>query len=115
MNADYAGIQNRNENYEAVVSSLESFRTKCNHPTMYTFFEPANVEYDHLLIELENWKNAWRDAGWKPFVLSLEDAQRHPDFDIFKDAFDNAVYQLAKYDRFCFYRWLAMAVSGGKS
>jgi len=53
------------------------------------------------------------NAGWKPIVLTLKDAKRHPLFLNFTKAFDEAKYPLSKYDQMCFYRWLAMAKVGG--
>ena len=82
-------------------------------PIIHTFFQPAYGKYDRLLVQVEVWKNAWEDAGWEPVVLSLEDAQRHSYFNRFKKAFDNAKLKVDDYNRMCFYRWLAMAASGG--
>jgi len=82
-------------------------------PIMHTFFEPLHKGNEKVLAELDNWKNAWSDAGWRPVVLTLADAERHHDYQKFHDEFENAEYKLDKYNRMCFYRWLAMAVAGG--
>lgn len=106
--ANDAGIT-RNGYYNAVKSSLASLSDKCGIPKMHTFFEPAYRKHDRLLTELEAWKKAWSNAGWKPVVLTMEDAKRHPNFERFNIAFEEAEYKTSKYDRMCFYRWLAMA------
>lgn len=80
-------------------------------PKMHTFFTPVSSNPDTSLLDA--WKKAWSDAGWEPVVLSLEDARRHPDYRRFIEAFEAAEYRLKDYDRMCFLRWLAMAMSGG--
>jgi len=82
-------------------------------PIIYTFFEPAYNQVDKLLEDVEIWKNIWRKAGWNAIALTLEDAKRHNSFEKFRDAFDNAEYKTNEYNRMCFYRWLAVAASGG--
>jgi len=82
-------------------------------PRMHTFFEPAYNQVEKLLEDLEVWKKSWREAGWNAIVLTLEDAKRHHSFEKFRDAFDNADYKTNEYNRMCFYRWLAVAASGG--
>jgi len=103
----------RKQYYDAVTSSLKTLTEKCTIPKMHTFFEPAYDKVGKLLEELEGWKKAWKDAGWRPVVLTMEDAKKHPDFKKFEKAFKSAEYKISKYDQMCFYRWLAMAVSGG--
>jgi len=109
-----AGIA-RSRYYHAVKSSLVSLKEKCERPKIYTFFEPAYAkkQIDRLLIELDGWKRVWKDAGWNPIVLTLEDAKLHPNFVKFNMAFDEAEYKTSQYDRMCFYRWLAMSAAGG--
>jgi len=80
-------------------------------PKMHTFFTPVSNSPDTALLEV--WKKSWSDAGWEPVVLTLEDARRHPDYKRFIEAFESAEYKLKDYDRMCFLRWLAMAMSGG--
>ena len=135
--AKRAGISRR-KYYDSVHSSLSSITSKCNNkimspstnkepaqvantiqlskkvkrPIMHTFFEPAYGK-DNLVVELNDWDKAWTDAGWKTSVLTLTDAQRHPYFKRFKRAFDNAKYKVDDCHRMHFYRWLAMAASGG--
>merc|ERR1712157_37359 len=77
------------------------------------FFEAAYNQVDRLLLELDEWKKAWFNAGWEPVILGLDDAKNHPYFKKFEKAFDNAQYPIPMYDRMCFYRWLAMSENGG--
>jgi len=94
---------------------LNFFRSKdeAKMPRMHTFFEPAYDNVEKQLEDLDVWKEVWRKAGWDTKVLKLEDAKRHPMFDKFREAFDNAEYKINEYNRMCFYRWLAIASSGG--
>jgi len=75
---------------------------------MHTFYEKVRSGEDDLL---EAWKEEWTIAGFEAKVLTLEDAKKHPFFpemeSIVKPMFPDG------YDAMCFYRWLAMAASGG--
>jgi len=82
-------------------------------PVMHTFFAPAYRRTDALEKDLLIWKQAWRGAYWNPVVLTLDDAKLHKDFEKFEEVFDSASFEIGKYDRMCFYRWLAMSAAGG--
>ena len=116
-NQEYRQEEQRYEIQSHTKRRVEVIGTKQNpsaeQPVMHTFFEPAYGKYDNLVVELGVWEKAWTDAGWKTSVLTLKDAQRHPYFKRFKRTFDNAKYKVDDYNRMCFYRWLAMAASGG--
>jgi len=77
-------------------------------PVMHTFYEKVTEGEDDLL---EVWKLEWSNAGFDYRVLTLEDAKKHPYYEemetIVTPLFGNG------YDSMCFYRWLAMAASGG--
>jgi len=79
-----------------------------DRPVMHTFYEKVRSGEDDLL---EAWKEEWTIAGFEAKVLTLEDSKKHFFFpvmeDIVKPMFDDG------YDAMCFYRWLAMAASGG--
>lgn len=94
-------------------ATRRSMSRNCKIPKIHTFFTPAFDNVDKWLMEVEQWKEAWQDAGWRPIVLTLEDAQRHPYFESFSTAFDAATFKISEYNRMCFYRWLAVAASGG--
>jgi len=79
-------------------------------PIIHTFYQATGVDTPIVQQELlDTWKNVWYDAGWEPVVLTLEDAMRHRHFEAFDKLFDQAEFKTNKYNRFCFYRWLAMA------
>ena len=77
-------------------------------PVMHTFYEKVSVGKDDLL---EVWKEELTNAGFEARVLTLKDAERHPYFKEMKSIV--APYFGNEYDAMCFYRWLAMAASGG--
>lgn len=111
--AKVAGIPRRKYYKEVMTSISSAHATSCGSPVMHTFFEPAFNKYDNLLVELGEWRKAWENAGWKTVVLTMKDAKRHPLFDKFRNAFDAAKSEVSEYNRMCFFRWLAMATSGG--
>jgi len=91
---------------------------KTGPKTMHTFFETvpswskseqaANV---HLL---RTWKKIWNTAGWKTSILSLADAQAHPDFKKLENIINTVPLGTNKiYDKMCYIRHLAMAQAGG--
>jgi len=77
-------------------------------PVMHTFYEKVSEGEDDLL---DVWKEEWTNAGFDYRVLTLDDAKKHPFYEemetIVTPLFGNG------YDSMCFYRWLAMAASGG--
>jgi len=91
-------------------------------PIMYTFFELkklkngdlANKEFQYHQSMIKTWATLWSEAGWEPRVLTLADAQKHPDY----SRFSKKLMQLEKYlfkesyNYMCFVRWLAMASHG---
>ena len=91
-------------------------------PVIYTFYSPKlNVKgekkddgYEHDKL-VHVWKTLWKEAGWDPKVLTLDDAKKHPDFVKYSDILLNSIYpHLCDqcYDTLCFLRWLAMAAHG---
>ena len=87
-------------------------------PVIHTFFEKVDQatgmtdEADRALIKA--WLDAWREAGWRPVVLTLEDARMHPDFEDLDRILGD--FPFGNYDRNCFIRWIAMGaphVNGG--
>jgi len=92
-------------------------------PVIYTFFQlkknPGGTpdeqgKFFHEAL-LDTWKEMWIEAGWEPRVLTLEDAQRHPDYEQYKSELigtsANNLFE-DSYDFMCFVRWLAMASHG---
>jgi len=79
-----------------------------HRPIMHTFYEKVNTGEDDLL---EAWKEEWDMAGFKTVVLNLEDAKKHPYFEEMEKVVEDLFFH--GYNKMCFYRWLAMAASGG--
>ena len=68
------------------------------------------------LIEL--WKKSWRNYGWNPIVLSLNDAQKHPRYkEIDLKNYSSNLYKYsineANYLEMCYSRWFAYGVEDG--
>lgn len=61
--------------------------------------------------ELQVWQEMWHAAGWDTKILTLADAQKHPDYKEFSDKLEKDIFKV--YDQLCFLRWLAMAANGG--
>jgi len=105
-----AGIT-RKKYDDAVESSLKAVKEKCYSPKIHIFFDPSSE--DNLNDDFDVWKKAWKDAGWQPIILTIDDAKQHPDFERFERAFLKAEYKASNFQQMRVYRWLAMAVSGG--
>jgi hypothetical protein len=86
-------------------------------PQIKTFFEPVPggccgaSEQAHLNL-LAAWEKSWQAKGWATRILTLEDAEKHPDFQKLKQILDDLGI-ITEYNKRCFYRWLAMADTGG--
>mmetsp|Transcript_2917 Transcript_2917/g.4724 ORF Transcript_2917/g.4724 Transcript_2917/m.4724 type:complete len:363 (+) Transcript_2917:43-1131(+) len=83
-------------------------------PIMYTYYEPATTDMtedaDNDL--LENWKNAWFDAGWQPKVLTEDDARKVPEYQELVDLVMDKKH-IGGYNMACYIRWIAMVSVGG--
>ncbi len=109
---DLESTDKKSEEFSGTDDSSKS--AKKPHPVMHTFFEPFHrvpgIEVSDPM--LERWKEEWQKAGWETVVLDLSDAESHPYFDTMREAVSE-VFKTDLYNRFCFYRHLAMANSGG--
>jgi len=78
-------------------------------PIMYTFYEKVGGVGEDDLIQV--WKDEWQAIGFDTQILTMEDAKKHPLY----DEMETAVRPIfgSSYNAFCFYRWLAMASTGG--
>ena len=102
------------------VTETEKKPTKV--PVIHTFYSPklrqSGVEADNAIEYtqlIHMWKTLWKESGWEPRVLDLEDAKKHPDFIKYSEILQNSVYKNLwdqSYDSLCFLRWLAMASHG---
>lgn len=81
-------------------------------PVMHTFYESVKNGCCGMTTEghdmlLNAWRESWEERGWETKVLTMEDAKKHPDFDLLDERL--AFLQVTPYNRRCFWRWLAMA------
>jgi len=110
---------------ESIVSWLNLYGARCvsGRPVMFTFFEDSphkrtSSKSDQRLARLNDWKMAWSDQGWEPYVLTLEDAKRHHNYTKYINVLDslglkNPMNGRDEYIFLSIMRWLAMASSGG--
>ena len=86
---------------------------------IYTFYHRIDPKHRSTGMTDEDdaellsfWKESWMQAGWEPVVLSLQDAEKHPQYDSFKHTVDSL--HLDEFSTLLFTRWIAMAgVDGG--
>jgi hypothetical protein len=86
-------------------------------PIIFTFYEYVN-EPDHTGMTqgddralIQAWARSWQEVGWEPRVLSVDTARQHPEFATFDGFLEGIPFR--KFDRICFYRYLAAGVAGG--
>jgi hypothetical protein len=98
-----------------IASSTEAIKDR---PLIHTFFHRIDPkdrttgmsdEDDAILMEF--WKQTWYDDGWEPIVLTLEDAQKHVQYESLKVSLENL--QLGPVGNLLFFKWMAMASAGG--
>lgn len=83
--------------------------------SIYTYYDNIHQDdddYQNILIEL--WKLSWIKNGFKPIVLTKDDAICHPKYFKFKKEIEKIHLYLTgnnitKYGLSCFERWLAYA------
>jgi len=103
--------------YSRDVSKIWEFTPDANLPIINTFVQPLRGEV--LLIQdltiIAIWKHAWKQAGWNPRVLSLEDAKKHPDYKEVNEEIRHLspVMLKSEYQVMCYMRYFAMAAVGG--
>jgi len=81
-------------------------------PVIHTFFHSLPKEEQEDAV-LQLWKDEWYRAGFDPVVLDIGDAKKNPYFSEVQEIIHNLKTPLNGYNALCFYRWLAMAASGG--
>lgn len=96
---------------------LQEPKTTTQKRVMHTFYDRLSetkstgmTNKDDRVL-LETWSAAWRAAGWEPKILVLDDAQKHPDYEKYKDSLKENTDGV--YNQMCYIRWLAMAANGG--
>ena len=108
--------------YSNKIDVPETEKEPTKVPVIYMFYAPkvhqSGVEVDNAIENtqlIHMWKTLWKESGWEPRVLDLEDAKKHPDFIKYSEILQNSVYKNLwdqSYDSLCFLRWLAMASHG---
>ena len=108
--------------YSNKIDVPETEKEPTKVPVIYMFYAPklqqSGVEGDNAIENIQlihMWKTLWKESGWEPRVLDLEDAKKHPDFIKYSEILQNSVYTNLydqSYDSLCFLRWLAMASHG---
>jgi len=110
-----------------LVSSTSAPTAENGKPYVYTFFDEVDPDaHDDYRTELrktdkallEGWKESWQKAGFEPKVLTLADAQSHPQYKEFVAKLESTKLigkgpPGVRYNQLCFIRWLAMAAAGG--
>ena len=96
----------------------DQIETKNNRPIIYTFYKrktstsKSKLDVNDIKDEqLQVWVDLWKEAGWEPRILTLDDAERHPDFEKYNHKIRLNAFN-GYYDYLCFMRWLAMDAQG---
>lgn len=86
---------------------------------IYTYYE--NIERNHKNLKYNNqkemlrlWKASWKNSGFDPIVLSLEDAKKHSFYKEFVDQLKDLHFRIINkpindYGLSCYVRWMAYA------
>jgi hypothetical protein len=89
-------------------------------PVIYTYFEriPSNRRTTGMLDDdddqlLEFWNETWSNAGWNPVLLTVNDAERHPDYKMLQQTLQDLQLFDDSFGRVLWHRWIAMADVGG--
>lgn len=91
---------------------VDLLMNEASGPVMHTFFSPIGRNKNVQDPMLEEWKDQWSKAGFSTKVLTLKDAAKHPYYHQMSREVEK-VFPNDIYNQFCFYRYLAMAASGG--
>ena len=133
--------QQQHENNQESIDALESYHRSLQiskpadrlprprppqnfdvEPVMHTFYQridpKVHKKYGGMTDKSDSdllltWEAAWKAAGWKVRILTLEDAKSHPNYKRFDQLLDLDKMPFGYYDKLCFIRWLAMAAVGG--
>ncbi len=91
-------------------------------PVMHTYYDPLSQQKkrptgmslsdDRQLLKI--WADSWKAMGWRVRILTMQDAQKHPNFDHIQELLQKVpLGRRPDYDRACYLRWFAMTVAGG--
>lgn len=85
---------------------LEIEKVKQFHrPSIFTFY--TDEQGKQMRKWDADWNLSWFKAGWKPIVLSLQDARAHKSFEELTSMLEPL--KLGRLQNYRFYRWAAMA------
>jgi hypothetical protein len=84
-------------------------------PAIFTYYEPVSgIDESDARKLIAIWEKAWTAVGYKPEVLGVADAAKHPRFMALYERFKSfPSINPAGYDLSCYLRWLAMSARGG--
>lgn len=94
---------------------INSTNGNAGAPVIKTFFQPLHTDGDFDMKQNEMltlWAEEWNMAGFQTQILTLENARIHPYFEEMKKVVEEKLPG-DPYNHYCFYRYLAMATSGG--
>ena len=79
---------------------------------IYTYYQEIDHKKQNELIHL--WKTSWSRQGYEPIILHLEDAKKHPYFEVFnleirRISKEIIGKEITEYGMSCWFRWLAYA------
>jgi len=94
---------------EGDFNNNQHLRSLSERPVIHTFFHSRGKVEEAVL---QVWKREWSNYGFETKVLTIEDAKKHPDFEKVESIME-PLHTKMGYDALCFYRWFAMAASGG--
>jgi len=109
---DPSGFSHRADAFKIFLQDWKSQCGKDARPVMHTFFHSVDSMSSTEDKVLELWKEEWENAGFDTVILTLDDAKKHQDF-VEVEKIMIPLHGSTGYNALCFYRWLAMAASGG--
>lgn len=94
---------------------LNSTVNGTERPVIKTFYQWAYGEFNFHSNEdlslISAWQKAWNEVGWDTQILTMDDAKNHPDYEKYNEFLSGDPF--GRYDSMCFWRWFAMASTGG--
>ena len=112
---DSNDVQRKLEEQQNIMPEQQDQVAAPKRPVVKTFFQQLADPDSNEVPEdplLKVWKDEWEMAGFEPQVITMEDARKHPYYDTMKDAVET-VFKTDRYNQYCFFRYLAMATTGG--
>lgn len=81
----------------------------------YTYYEAiGSINQSEQQQQIELCRQSWQRHGWELVVLSLQQAQQHPWFELYSLGMQSLpTVNTPEYEYHCFLRWLAMVTVGG--